>query len=128
MEGAVNISGVPAFGLPKISSLVSGIFILTFSASPPITGREALTFGEVTARISTMIGKELTFQPISDEEAYQRYSNISGSAEETEAHVALWRAIREGQMATVTDNVERILGRQPIGLDEWLIEYAGAFR
>ena len=32
--GAANISGVPALGLPKMSSLVGGIFIPTFSASP----------------------------------------------------------------------------------------------
>ncbi len=38
------------------------------------------------------------------------------------------RAIREGRLATVTDNVERILGRKPIGLDQWLTENAGAFR
>jgi len=92
-----------------------------------ITGPEALTFPEVTAKIGKAIGKHLTFQPLSDDEARQRYSRISGSAEETEAHVSLWRAIREGRLGDVTDNVLRILGRKPIGLDQWLIENAGAF-
>ena len=96
--------------------------------SLPITGPEALSFPEVTARIGAAIGRALTFQPISDEEARQRYSRISGSAEETEAHVALWRAIREGRVATVNDNVQRILGRKPIALDQWLLENGGAFR
>lgn len=93
-----------------------------------ITGPEAITFAEVTSKIAAAIGKPLTFQPISDEEARERYSRVSGSAEETEAHVSLWRAIREGRLATVTNNVERILGRKPIALDQWLIENAGAFR
>lgn len=96
--------------------------------SLPITGPEALTFAEVTARIGAAIGKTVRFQLISDEEARQRYSRISGSVEETEAHVSLWRAIREGRLATVTGNVERILGRKPIRLDQWLTENAGAFR
>lgn len=96
--------------------------------SVPITGPEALTFAEVTARIGAAIGKPVKFQSISDEEARQRYSRISGSAEETEAHVSLWRAIREGRLATVTDNVERILGRRPFGLGEWLTENTGVFR
>ncbi|HEX3436448.1 MAG TPA: NAD(P)H-binding protein [Pseudacidobacterium sp.] len=96
--------------------------------SLPITGPEALTFSEVTARIGAMIGKHLTFQPISDEEARQRYSRVSGSAEETEAHVSLWRAIREGRLGAVTDTVERILGGKPIALDQWLIENASAFQ
>jgi hypothetical protein len=33
---AASNSGVPALGLPKISSLVERIFIPTFSVSPPI--------------------------------------------------------------------------------------------
>jgi len=96
--------------------------------SLPITGPDALSFAEVTARIGAAIGKPLTFQPISDEEARQRYSRHSGSEEETEAHVALWRAIREGRLATVTDNVERVLGRKPIALSQWLTENAAAFQ
>ena len=95
--------------------------------SLPITGPEALTFAEATAKIASAIGKELAFQPISDQEAGQRYSVVSGSAAETEAHVSLWRAIREGRLATVTDNVERILGRKPIPMNQWAIENADAF-
>jgi uncharacterized protein YbjT (DUF2867 family) len=93
-----------------------------------ITGPEAFTFAEVTSKIAAAIGRPLTFQPISDEEAGKRYSRVSRSAEETEAHVFLWRAIREGRLATVTNNVERILGRKPIALDQWLIENGEAFR
>jgi len=98
------------------------------SESLPITGPEALSFPEVTAKIGAAIGRPLTFQPISDEEARERYSRISGSADETEAHVALWRAIREGRLATVTGNVERVLGRKAISLDQWLAENAMAFQ
>ena len=96
--------------------------------SLPITGPEALSFAEVTAKLGAAIGRSLTFEAISDEEARQRYSRISGSAEETEAHVALWRAIREGRLGMVSNNVERILGRKPIGLDRWLRENASAFQ
>jgi uncharacterized protein YbjT (DUF2867 family) len=96
--------------------------------SLPITGPKALSFAEVTAKIGAAIGKPLAFHPISDEEARERYSRVSGSTEETEAHVALWRAIREGRLATANNNVERILGRKPITLDQWLVENTGAFR
>jgi uncharacterized protein YbjT (DUF2867 family) len=95
--------------------------------SLPITGPEALTFAEATATIGSAIGKRLTFQLISDDEARHRYSAISGSEVETEAHVSLWRAIREGRLAGVTDNVQRILGRKPISLAQWAMENAAAF-
>ena len=96
--------------------------------SLPITGPEALSFAEATTIIGAAIGKPLTFQPISDEEAGQRYGATGASKEETEAHVALWRAIREGRLAKVTGNVERILGRGPIALRDWAKENAGAFQ
>jgi uncharacterized protein YbjT (DUF2867 family) len=93
----------------------------------PITGPEALSFGEATAKIGAAIGKQLVFQQISDEEARQRYSATGASTEETEAHVSLWRAIRQGRLATLTDNVERVLGRKPIALDQWVIENVARF-
>ena len=93
----------------------------------PITGPESLTFGEVTAIIGEAIGRPLSYQVISDEEARERYSRISGSQEETDAHVALWRAIREERLAATTNRVERILGRKPIALRQWASENVGSF-
>jgi uncharacterized protein YbjT (DUF2867 family) len=93
-----------------------------------ITGPEALSFAEVTTKLGAAIGRRLKFQPISDEEAGQRYAASGASSPETEAHVSLWRAIREGRLADSTDNVERILGRKPIAMDQWAMENAAAFR
>jgi uncharacterized protein YbjT (DUF2867 family) len=96
--------------------------------SLPITGPEALTFADATAQIGKAVGKQLTFQCISDDEARKSYSFTGASPEETEAHVSLWRAIREGRLAAVTSDVERILGRKPITFDQWALENAAAFR
>jgi (4-alkanoyl-5-oxo-2,5-dihydrofuran-3-yl)methyl phosphate reductase len=92
-----------------------------------LTGSESLTFGEATAIIADAIGKPLKFLAISDEEARERYSRVSGSPEETEAHVALWQAIREGRLAKVTGEVEQLLGRKPITLKEWAFENVTRF-
>jgi uncharacterized protein YbjT (DUF2867 family) len=96
--------------------------------SLPITGPEALSYAEVTVKLGAAIGRQLTFQPISDEEARQRYAASGASSLETEAHVSLWRAIREGRLANITDNIERILGRKPIAMDQWATENQSAFR
>jgi (4-alkanoyl-5-oxo-2,5-dihydrofuran-3-yl)methyl phosphate reductase len=107
-----------------VEVLLSGGYI---GESLPLTGPEAVTFAEVTARIGAAIGKPLTFQTISDDEARRRYSATGAPSEETEAHVALWQAIREGRLGTVTNTVEQILGRKPITLDQWIAENASAF-
>jgi (4-alkanoyl-5-oxo-2,5-dihydrofuran-3-yl)methyl phosphate reductase len=92
-----------------------------------ITGPETLTLGDATRIIGQAIGKTLVYQTISDEEAGERYSRVSGSPEETAAHVALWRAIRDGRLAATTDQVKQILGREPISLDQWASENAHHF-
>jgi uncharacterized protein YbjT (DUF2867 family) len=109
----------------SVEALISEKYV---GQSLPLTGPESLTFGEATSIIAEAIGVPLAFRAISDEEARERYSRVSGSAEETEAHVALWRAIREGRLAAVTHEVERILGTKPITLRQWALENAASFR
>jgi (4-alkanoyl-5-oxo-2,5-dihydrofuran-3-yl)methyl phosphate reductase len=108
----------------SVEALVSASYV---GQSLSITGPDSLTFGEATATIAKAIGESLKYQAISDEEARERYSKVSGSVEETEAHVALWRAIREGRLANVTHVVEHILGRKPITLTQWAEENAKSF-
>jgi uncharacterized protein YbjT (DUF2867 family) len=92
-----------------------------------LAGPDSLTFGEATAIIAETIGRPLSYLAISDEEARERYAKVSGSPEETEAHVALWKAIRQDRLAGVTHDVERILGRKPIALTQWASENAEYF-
>lgn len=94
----------------------------------PLTGPDSLSFRDATAMISKAIPKPLRYEIISDEEARSRYSRISGSIEETDAHVALWRAIREGRLAATTESVERVLARKPLSLSDWISENITAFR
>jgi uncharacterized protein YbjT (DUF2867 family) len=95
--------------------------------SLPITGPEALSFSDIARRIGVAIRKPILYQITSDDDARQRYSATGATSEETEAHVSLWRAIREGRLAQITDEVERILGRRPLTLEHWLAENASAF-
>lgn len=94
----------------------------------PLTGPQALSYAEMVAKIGAAIGRQLDFQAISDEEARQGMLKTGMPAENVEALVALWRAVREGQVATVTDTIEHVLGRKPIDFDQWARENAGAFR
>jgi len=93
-----------------------------------LTGPEALTFAEITERIGAKIGRHLQYQAISDEEAGRRFAATGASTAEVEAHVALWRAIRNGRLGAITDTVERVLGRLPLNLDQWLTGAAEAWQ
>ena len=69
----------------------------------------------------------MTYEQIPDDEAHARYRATGASDSETEAHVALWRAIREGQPAMVTPTVEQVLGRKPLGIEQWISGNRAAF-
>lgn len=92
-----------------------------------LTGPEALTFADIAERVGARIARKLRYESISDEEAAHRFGATGASEPEIEAHVALWRAIREGRLARMTSTVEDVLGRSPIAFDQWLAENAAAF-
>jgi uncharacterized protein YbjT (DUF2867 family) len=94
----------------------------------PITGPEALSYAEMAAKIGAAIGKPVRFEAISEEQVRQRMTESGDSKEMIVAHLSIYRATREGRLATVTDNVERVLGRRPIGFDRWAQDHAEAFR
>jgi uncharacterized protein YbjT (DUF2867 family) len=97
-------------------------------ASLPITGPEALSYAEMTDKIGGALGRPLRFEPISDEEA--RRQQIAWGAPDplVEARLSIFRAIREGRLSAVTSTVARVLGREPITFDRWVLENVGAFR
>jgi uncharacterized protein YbjT (DUF2867 family) len=94
----------------------------------PISGPEALSYAEMASKIGAAIGKPIRFESIADEEARKQQVAWGAPAELVEARLSIFRAIREGRLATVTNTVERVLGRKPIAFDEWARENAAAFR
>jgi uncharacterized protein YbjT (DUF2867 family) len=95
--------------------------------SLPITGPEALSYAQMVVMIGEVVGRRIGFQQISDEEERGRWLARGESAESADYHLSIFRAIREGKLAGVTDNVLRVLGRGPIGFEKWARENASAF-
>jgi uncharacterized protein YbjT (DUF2867 family) len=94
----------------------------------PLSGPEALSYAEMTAKIAAAIGKPLRFEAISEDEARAQQSAWNAPAPLVEARLSIFRAIRAGLLAEVTDTVERVVGRRPLTFDRWAEENAGAFR
>jgi uncharacterized protein YbjT (DUF2867 family) len=94
----------------------------------PITGPEALSYAEMAAKIGDAIGKPVGFEAISEEQVRRRMTESGDSEEMIVAHLSIYRAICEGRLAAVTDNVERVLGRKPISFNRWVREHVEAFR
>jgi (4-alkanoyl-5-oxo-2,5-dihydrofuran-3-yl)methyl phosphate reductase len=96
--------------------------------SVPITGPETLSFADMTAKVGAVIGRELCFQPVSDDDERRRQAAWGSPEPLIEARLSIFRAMREGRLATVTNNVASILGHAPISFDRWTQQNAAAFR
>ena len=96
--------------------------------SLPISGPEALSYAEMTAKIGAAIGKSLRFQPISDQQERQHMIESGYPPEIVAAHLSIYRAIREGRLAIVTENVDRVLRQKPLSFDRWVEQNAAAFQ
>jgi uncharacterized protein YbjT (DUF2867 family) len=93
-----------------------------------ITGPEALSYGEMAAKIAAAIGKPIHSQAISEEQERDKMKECGDSPEIIAAHLSIYRGIREGRLACVTDGVRRAIGRKPITFDQWIKENVEAFR
>jgi uncharacterized protein YbjT (DUF2867 family) len=95
----------------------------------PITGPEALSFEQMTAKIAEATGRALTFWPVTESEARER--RIAAGEDPAwvdDVDLPIWRAIRQGLLEEVTDTVERVTGRPPTTFGQWARQNAEAFR
>lgn len=87
-----------------------------------LTGPEALTMSELAARAGAVLGRPLRFVDQTVEEAYaQRAADYPGTPDwQLDAWVSTYVAIRDGSLADVTGDVERLTGRPPLTIEQAL--------
>ena len=92
-----------------------------------ITGPESLSYAQISERIGAAIGKHIRFEDMSEEEVRAQQVAWNTPPPLVEARLSIFRAIREGRLAKVTDTVTRVLRRKPIAFDQWVKENAAFF-
>ncbi|KAA1183862.1 NmrA family protein [Rhizobium tropici] len=94
--------------------------------SPVITGPEALSYRRMATAIGEAIGISVRYETLSDADAMTDALLWADHAY-AEALVDIWRAIREGRLATVSDGVQQLLRRPPKNFGDWIDENVGYF-
>ncbi|MGC0334117.1 uncharacterized protein YbjT (DUF2867 family) [Streptomyces sp. SAI-170] len=92
-----------------------------------LTGPEALTPRERVAMLSRAVGRELSFVPLTHEQAVERLMATGVSRADAD-YVIGWYASPPEEAATVVDTVERLTGRPARTFAEWLTEHADRFQ
>ena len=120
--GAVARADVARSATAVIRGLVAGGRRHDGAASAvyELTGPEALTLGEAAAIITETTGRPTAYREQTLEEAYASRSVYGAPDWEVDAWVSTYTAIASGCLDRVTDDVERLTGRRPLGLAELL--------
>jgi len=86
-----------------------------------LTGPEAVSFAEVAARASAVLGRPMRFEDETVDEAYAWRRAAYGAEDwQLDAWVSTYTAVRGGHMAEVTDDVRRVTGHAPRSLEDVL--------
>ncbi|MEN0086079.1 MAG: SDR family oxidoreductase [Leifsonia sp.] len=85
-----------------------------------LTGPEELTLAEVAEKLSRHTGRPVSFHDETIPEAYASRAKWHAPDWQNDAWVSTYTAIAAGELAGVTDDVERVTGRRPLSLDELL--------
>ncbi|MBF4463322.1 MULTISPECIES: NAD(P)H-binding protein [unclassified Rathayibacter] len=84
-----------------------------------LTGPEALTFAEIAASLTTA-GRPAIFVDETLEEAYASRRRWNAPRWQVDAWVSTYTAVAAGELAHVSRDVERLTGRPPLSLAEFL--------
>jgi NAD(P)H dehydrogenase (quinone) len=85
-----------------------------------LTGPEALTFTEIAERASRATGRAVTFHDETLEEAYASRQGYGAPDWEVEGWVTSYTQVAAGDVEAVSEDVERLAGHPPLGLEDYL--------
>lgn len=94
-----------------------------------LTGPEAVTFPQIAATMSRIFGRPISFRDATEDEFRKVMIEQAGYTEDRlEIEVLChYRAFRRGGADLVTDTVERLTGRKPTSVEEFLQAHRAAF-
>jgi NAD(P)H dehydrogenase (quinone) len=94
-------------------------------ATYELTGPEALTMGEIAATVGAAEGRMVTYRDETLEEARESRAVWGAPEWQLDAWISTYTAMAAGEMGHVSGDVERILGRRPTSLAEYLAAEGG---
>jgi uncharacterized protein YbjT (DUF2867 family) len=93
-----------------------------------LTGGEAVGYADLAAALTTVTGRAISYRPISMDEARARMVASGASTESVDAVLAIAAYQKEGgPTATVSPTVQRLLGRPPRSIGDFVRDNAERF-
>lgn len=93
----------------------------------PLTGPEALSVGDIAAQLSAALGRDIRYVPVDEDSAVAAMRERGSDPWMIAMITSLNRAIAGGDLAGLTDDARRLLGREPRRFADFAREHAGAW-
>ncbi len=93
-----------------------------------LTGPEALSNAQIAQILSDDLGREISYVDLPPAQFKQALLAAGVDEWSADALIDLQRLYREGKAATVTRDVEQVLGRKPLTFEQFSRDYASAFQ
>ncbi|RJL20546.1 SDR family oxidoreductase [Bailinhaonella thermotolerans] len=91
-----------------------------------VTGPELITMEDVATRLSRALGRTIRYQDESVEEAYASRDRLGAPDWQVRGWVTSYEAIAAGELALVTDVVERVTGHPATGFTDFARAWAAS--
>jgi NAD(P)H dehydrogenase (quinone) len=85
-----------------------------------LTGPEALSMAQIAERAGDAIGRRLSYEPETVDEAYASRAHYGAAQWQLDAWVSTYVAIAAGEVARVTSDVRRVTGHEPCTIEQAL--------
>jgi uncharacterized protein YbjT (DUF2867 family) len=85
-----------------------------------LTGPEALTLGEIAAELARATGRQISYHDETLEEAQASRAAFGAPDWQVEGWISSYVAVANGEVERVSGDFERLAGRPPTSLREWL--------
>jgi uncharacterized protein YbjT (DUF2867 family) len=92
-----------------------------------LTGSEALTYADVAARLSRLLGVGVQYVNLSPDQIKASLLGLGMPAWQVQAILELQAFYTDGPGTTVSGDVEKVLGRPPVLFDQFVYAYAASF-
>jgi uncharacterized protein YbjT (DUF2867 family) len=123
IRGPADNGRVAAVAQDDVASAVTAVLLASAAhegRTYSLTGPEAVTLAEAAATMSRLLGRRYEFVDETVEEAYASRAAYGAPGWQLDAWVSTYTAIATGELAGVTQDVQRLTGRAPKSLADLL--------
>jgi len=116
---------------PIVGQLLSFENENNFSSSYLLSAQETSSCEELAQIFSNVLGEKITFETSNDEEYCESLMQDTGSASEKDAALGvlqLWKEIDQNRDMVPNDTLTKMLKRNPMTINEWVIKHSCCFK